>query len=105
MYVNVSDSSKLLPAAPATCLVSNMSGNGITNPKVAGGLVTGVSVQRGYICKSNVLEACLNVTSAVALRNKEPIANKWAVKVYFYAVEVQPFLVTNHIVKDPLLCK
>ena len=96
MYVNVSDSSKLLLAAPATCLVSNMSGNGITNPKVAGGLVTGVSVQRGYICKSNVLEACLNVTSAVTLRKKKPICNKWAVvKVYFYAIEVQPFLVTN----------
>jgi len=103
MYVNISDSSRLMPEVPASCIVSNTSGDGVST--LAGGFVTGVSLQRGYRCNKNVLKANLNVTRAISLATKMSNEGNWTVKVSFHSIDIQPFLVTNDIVKDPLLCK
>ena len=98
-----SNTSLILTHAPPTQLVSTINGSSVSSE--AGGFITGVSLKRGYRCREHVLYANLSVTEAINLMTKKHVSNQWLVEVYFYSIDIQPFLVTNDIVKDPLLCK
>ena len=71
----------------------------------AGGLISHISLQRGYRCTDKQLSASMKVTESYLIANDVHSMKDWSVKVHFHSIEVQPFLVTNPIVKDPLLCR
>ena len=108
IIVDINDTSSVPLKAPPTKLVAQVSGKA-TEEAVsaeAGGFTSGVTLHRGYSCTDKSLKANLTITKLINLQsNLDTKTDIWNIEVRFYTVRVQPFLVTNGIIKNPLLCK
>ncbi|XP_076825411.1 uncharacterized protein LOC143470988 [Clavelina lepadiformis] len=99
---NVSNYASGSLSPPPTRVEASAWGNTINGVALA--LNEGVRLQRAYKCSQEIVIG-LDINDAIDQAENHNHTEQWRGRVVFDFFQVQPFLVTDDIFKDPLLCK